>query len=170
MGPTWNGANCTSKENSVKFENYGKCIAQLVKCRVIKQLYSHFLKPATESHVLIHNLYRTECVQTNNCIILWSFLPTWCTNSLSWYIYYIPLHVSSTIVLIFRRTNCINTASCIVTPFRWLFRPQVTRGRESYPNLCTEQSPKESDDTRCCNNTIVLLKMSIIVPETCRRV
>ena len=76
MGPTWNGANCTSKGNPVKFENYGKNIAQLVKCRLIKQLCSHFLKPATESHVLIHNLYRTECVQTNNFIILWSFLPT----------------------------------------------------------------------------------------------
>ena len=35
-------------------------------------------------------------------------------------------------------------------------------------NLCTEQSPKESDDTRCCVNIIVLLKMSIIVLETCR--
>jgi len=35
-------------------------------------------------------------------------------------------------------------------------------------NLCTERSPKESDDTRCCVNTIVLLKMSTIVLETCR--
>jgi len=26
--------------------------------------------------------------------------------------------------------------------------------REDCPNLCTEQSPKESDDTRCCTNTI----------------
>jgi len=40
--------------------------------------------------------------------------------------------------------------------------------REDFRNLCTEQSPKESDDTRCCVNTIVLLKMSIIVLETCR--
>ena len=38
----------------------------------------------------------------------------------------------------------------------------------SCSNLCTEQSPKDSDDTRCCTNTIVLLKMSIIVLETCR--
>jgi len=37
-------------------------------------------------------------------------------------------------------------------------------------NLCTEQLPKESDDTRCCTNTIVLLKMSIIVLETCRAI
>jgi len=32
------------------------------------------------------------------------FLPTRCTNSLFEYIYYTPLHVSSTIMLIFRRT------------------------------------------------------------------
>ena len=40
--------------------------------------------------------------------------------------------------------------------------------RQSSRNLCTEQSPKGSDDTRCCTNTIVLLKMSTIVVETCR--
>jgi len=31
------------------------------------------------------------------------------------YIYYNPLHVSSNILLIFRGSNCINTASAIVT-------------------------------------------------------
>ena len=25
---------------------------------------------------------------------------------------------------------------------------------ESYRNLCTEQSPEDSDDIRCCTNTI----------------
>jgi len=55
--------------------------------------------------------------------------------------------------------NCINTESGIVTLFGGLFSTQVMRG------LCTEQSPKESDDTRCCTNTIVLLKMSIIVSK-----
>ena len=44
----------------------------------------------------------------------------------------------------------------------------VHRLREDSRNLCTEQSPKESDDTRCCTNTAVLLKMSSIVLETCR--
>ena len=39
---------------------------------------------------------------------------------------------------------------------------------QSSRNLCTEQSPKESDDTRCRTNTTVLLKMSTIVLETCR--
>jgi len=44
----------------------------------------------------------------------------------------------------------------------------VHRLREDSRNLCTEQSPKDSDGTRCCTNTIFLLKMSIIVLETCR--
>ena len=44
----------------------------------------------------------------------------------------------------------------------------VHRLREDSRNLCTEQSPKDTDDTRCRTNTIVLLKMSIIVLETCR--
>jgi len=36
----------------------------------------------------------------------------------------------------------------------------VHRLRESCRNLCTEQSPKDSDDTRCCTNTFVLLKVT----------
>jgi len=47
----------------------------------------------------------------------------------------------------------IVTGSGIVTLFRWLFRPKVTRGLSSSRNLWSEQSPKESDDTRYCNNT-----------------
>jgi len=38
-------------------------------------------------------------------------------------------------VLIFRRTNCISTASGIVTVFGWLFSTQVTRGLESSRRL-----------------------------------
>ena len=39
----------------------------------------------------------------------------------------------------------------------------VHRLREDSHNLCTEQSPKESDDTRCCVNTIDFLKKRIIL-------
>ena len=46
--------------------------------------------------------------------------------------------------------KCIRTASDIITLFRWLF---------------STQSPKESDDTRCCTNTIVLLKMSMCLKQ-----
>jgi len=56
--------------------------------------------------------------------------------------------------------SCISTASGIVTAFGWLFSTQSSR------NLCTEQSPKDSDDTRCCTNTIVLLKVTS-PPVTC---
>ena len=52
-------------------------------------------------------------------------------------LHYNPRHVSNINLPIFRRTNCIHTASGIVT-------------------LCTVQysMPDESDDTRCCYNTI----------------
>jgi len=46
----------------------------------------------------------------------------------------------------------------------------VHRLRESSRNLCTEQSPKENDDTRCCTIRVqfLLLKISTIVLEKCR--
>ena len=49
------------------------------------------------------------------------------------------------------------------------FSTQVTTGLQSSGNLCTEQSPNESDYTRCCVDIVVLLKMSTIVLEICRR-
>jgi len=53
---------------------------------------------------------------------------------------YNPQHVSSSSMLIFRRTNCIITASGIVTLCRVCRR--------------TVRPFTESGDTRCCNNTI----------------
>ena len=53
-------------------------------------------------------------------------------------LHYNPQHVSSSTLLIFRRTNCIITASGIIT-------------------LCKRHNARpftESDDTRGCNNTI----------------
>jgi len=38
------------------------------------------------------------------------------------YIYYSPLHVSSNILLILRRSNCTNTASGIVTVSKWRYQ------------------------------------------------
>jgi len=43
----------------------------------------------------------------------------------------------------------------------------VHRLQQSSRNLCTKQLPKDSEDTRCCTNAVVLLKISIIVLETC---
>ena len=57
-------------------------------------------------------------------------------------LHYNPQHVSSIALLIFRRTNCIITASGIVTLY------------ESALNRRTVRLFTESDDTRGCNNTI----------------
>jgi len=68
-------------------------------------------------------------------------------------------------VLIFRRTIVLTQHLVLSLSFGDC---SVHRLGEDYRNLCTEQSPKESDNTRCCVNTIVLLKMSTMVLETCR--
>ena len=53
-------------------------------------------------------------------------------------------------MLIFRRTNCILTASGIFALCKRLHSTPV----ESALNLCTVQPFTESDDARCCDNTI----------------
>ena len=62
-------------------------------------------------------------------------------------LHYNPRHVSSINMPIFRRTNCIITASGIVT---WLY----SMPDESRLLRHTVQPFTESDDTRCCDNTI----------------
>ena len=58
-------------------------------------------------------------------------------------LHYNPRHVSSSTLLIFRRTNFNITDSGI-----------VTLCKRSALNLHTVRPFTESDDTRCCNNTI----------------
>jgi len=72
------------------------------------------------------------------------------------YIYYSPLHVyvSSNILLILSRSNCINTASGIVTVSKWPSGSQVEKELQFFLNLCTGRSLTDSDDTKCCINTI----------------
>jgi len=60
-------------------------------------------------------------------------------------------------VLIFRRT--IVLVQHVVSSLS-LSDCSVHRLREDSRNLYTEQSPKYSDDTTCCTNTIVLLKVT----------
>ena len=95
-------------------------------------------------------------------------------------------NVSSTITLIFRRAvvlvqhlvSSLSVGDCSVHRLRESSPNLCTEQsptesddtRGSSHNLCTEQSPTESDDTRCCTNTTVLLKMSTTVLETCRGV
>jgi len=57
-------------------------------------------------------------------------------------------------MLIFRRTNCIITASGIVTVCKQPYSTPVESGLQSALNRRTVRPFTESDDTRCCNNTI----------------
>jgi hypothetical protein len=57
-------------------------------------------------------------------------------------------------MLILRRTNCIVTASGIVTLCTRPYSAPVESRLQSALNQCTVQPLTESDDTRCCNNTI----------------
>jgi hypothetical protein len=69
-------------------------------------------------------------------------------------LHYAPHHVSSSTLLILRRTNCITTASGIVTLHKQPYSMQVESGLQSALNLHTVRLFIESDDTRGCNNTI----------------
>ena len=63
---------------------------------------------------------------------------------------YYPRNVSSINMPIFRRKNCIHTASDIFALCKCLHSTLV----ESGPNQCTVQTFTESEYTRCCVNTI----------------
>jgi len=61
-----------------------------------------------------------------------------------------PRHVSNSTLLIFRRTNCIITATDIVT----LCKRRYSTPIESALNRRTVRPFTESDDIRCCDNNI----------------
>jgi len=63
-------------------------------------------------------------------------------------LHYNPQHVSSSTLLTLRKTNCITTASGIVTLCKQPYSMQVESG------LHTVRPFTESDDTRGCSNTI----------------
>ena len=65
-------------------------------------------------------------------------------------LHYNPQHVSSSTLLIFRRTNCIITASGIVTLCKRLYSMPVESGLSEN----TVRPFTESEDTRGCNDTI----------------
>ena len=69
-------------------------------------------------------------------------------------LHYNPRHVSSINMPIFRRTNCILTASGIVTLCKRLRRMPDESRLQSALIRHTAQPFTESDDTRCCDNTI----------------
>jgi len=69
-------------------------------------------------------------------------------------LHYDPQHVLSSTLLILRRTNCITTASGIVTLCKRPYNMQVESGLQSALNLHTVRLLTECDDTRGCSNTI----------------
>jgi len=69
-------------------------------------------------------------------------------------LHYNPQHVSSSTLFIFRRTNCIITASGIVTVCKQPYSMLVESGLQSALNWHTVRLFTESDDTTGCNNTI----------------
>ena len=69
-------------------------------------------------------------------------------------LYYTPQHVSSSMLLIIRRTNCITTASGIVTLCKQPYSMQVESGLPSALHLHTVRLLTEGDDTRGCGDTI----------------
>jgi len=69
-------------------------------------------------------------------------------------LHYNPQHVSSSTLLIFRRTNCIITASGIITLCKQPHSMLVESGLQSTLNQHTVQPFTEIVDTRGCNNTI----------------
>jgi len=64
--------------------------------------------------------------------------------------HYTPQHVSSSTLLIIRKTNCITTASGIVTLYKQPYSMRV----ESTLQPHTVRLLIEGDDTRGCGNTI----------------
>ena len=69
-------------------------------------------------------------------------------------LHYNPLHVSSINMPIFRRTNCIITSSGIVTLFKRLYSMPDENSLQTALIRHTVEPFTESDDTRCCDNTI----------------
>ena len=68
-------------------------------------------------------------------------------------LHYTPQHVSSSTLLILRRTNCITTASGIVTLCKQQYSIQVESGQSAlHPH--TVRLLTEGDDTRGCGDTI----------------
>ena len=69
-------------------------------------------------------------------------------------LHYDPQHVSSSTLLILRRTNCITTASGIANLCKQPYSMPVESGLQSALNLHTVRLFTEGDDTRGCGNTM----------------
>ena len=79
-------------------------------------------------------------------------------------LHYNPQHVSSSTLLIFRRTNCIITESVIATLCKRPYSMPVESGLQSALKRHTVQRVKITDAVII---QFVLLKMSKVLLETC---
>ena len=69
-------------------------------------------------------------------------------------LHYYPRHVSSINMPIFRRKNCVHTASGLFALCKRLHITLVESGLQSALNQCIVQTFTESEDKRCCVNTV----------------
>ena len=83
-------------------------------------------------------------------------------------LHYNPRYVSSINMFIFRRANCIITASGIVTLCTVQYSMPDESRLQSALNRHTVQLYTESDDTRCCDNIICAPEDGHVMLETCR--
>ena len=81
-------------------------------------------------------------------------------------LHYNPQHVSSSTLLILRRTNCITTASGIVTLCKQPYSMQVEGGLQSALNLHTGCLQRMTIPEAVVIQ-FVLLRMSSVLLETC---
>ena len=83
-------------------------------------------------------------------------------------LHYAPKHVSSSTLLILRRTICIITASGIVTLCKQPYSMQVESGLQSALHLHTVRLFVKSDDIpEAVVIQFVLLRMNSVLLETC---
>ena len=82
-------------------------------------------------------------------------------------LHYDPQHVSSSTLLIFRRTNCIITASGIVTLCKQQYSMPVESGLQSALNGHTVGPLQRVTIPEAVIIQFVLLKMSKVLLETC---
>ena len=108
-------------------------------------LFTPFIKYVSVRHVK-HKAIRLFSSHQLNAHFLYSIT--------IYMLHYNPQHVSSSTLFIFRRTNCIITASGIVTLCKQPYSMPVKSGLWSAFNRHTVRPFTESDDTRCCNNKI----------------
>jgi len=71
-------------------------------------------------------------------------------------LHYNPQQFSSSTMLIFRKTNCIITASGTVILCKRPYSMPVESGLQTALNRHAIRPFTEDDGTRCCNNTICL--------------